>query len=858
MRFVAPHFFILVPLLVAVGWQWRALGLDRPLRAACLALVVLLLAGPQIERQGAGLDVWLLVDRSDSTAQTLAGRLTEWETILTTSKGADDRLIVVDFADEAVTRGAIQRAGARGAEYAGRTGATRLKSAALHALAGIRDDRASRLLALTDGYSTEPVDGLADTLRDRGVPLEVRFPPPPVGDDVAIAGIDMPRRIQPGEGMIVDVDIRGGPDTTLPVEIERDGEPLARLEARVVEGRARLRFTDRLQAPGSHRYAVRILPDSDIHPGNNVATRFVEVVGGPRILVVSGYEGSPLTAALVASGIEVEEVTDLSAVHLGMLSGAKGVILDNVPAHRLPPDFVKSLDFFVNEQGGGLAMIGGRFSFASGGWANSPVDPLLPVSMEMKQEHRKLAVAMVIVLDRSGSMAMTAPGTSVTKMSLADDGAARSIDLLGDGDFVAVIPVDSVAHPLSDGLVAVGRNRADLISATRRVTSGGGGIFCYTGLAAAWSMLRDAPVGQRHVILFADAADAEEQGEYKALLAEMTAANCTVSVIGLGSETDQDAAFLRDVAERGRGRVFFNSNASELPALFQMETTTIARSAFLEDPVAIQTTPGWYEIAATSLEWPATVDAYNLVYLRPGASQAAVAGDDYGSPLVAFWQRGAGRAATIAFPLGGERSEAIRASEGYGPLVGTLGRWLLGPGLPAGIGLRSTVDGSRVRFDLRYDDTWRERIAVSSPRLSVAEGKDGQAKEIPWERLAPGHFSAGVDLGASDFLRAAVSVGESALAAGPLDVTIDPESTFDPRRRDQVRRAAIASGGLERENLADIWSSPRPAAWRDLGRWLFPLLLACILLEALQTQTGWRRARQAPGVGIDPRTVNGR
>jgi hypothetical protein len=172
--------------------------------------------------------------------------------------------------------------------------------------------------------------------------------------------------------------------------------------------------------------------------------------------------------------------------------------------------------------------------------------------------------------------------------------------------------------------------------------------------------------------------------------------------------------------------------------------------------------------------------------------------------------------------------------------------------------LRSTVDGSRVRFDLRYDDTWRERIAVSSPRLSVAEGKDGQAKEIPWERLAPGHFSAGVDLGASDFLRAAVSVGESTLAAGPLDVTIDPESTFDPRRRDQVRRAAIASGGLERENLADIWSSPRPAAWRDLGRWLFPLLLACILLEALQTQTGWRRARQAPGVGIDPRTVNGR
>ena len=82
-RFLAPHWFLLVPVLVVAGWQWRALGLTRPLRALCLALVVLLLAGPQIRRQGDGLDVWLLVDRSDSATEALAPRLTEWETILT-------------------------------------------------------------------------------------------------------------------------------------------------------------------------------------------------------------------------------------------------------------------------------------------------------------------------------------------------------------------------------------------------------------------------------------------------------------------------------------------------------------------------------------------------------------------------------------------------------------------------------------------------------------------------------------------------------------------------------------------------------------------------------------------------------
>ena len=80
-RFLAPHWFLLVPVLVVAGWQWQALGLMRPLRALCLALVVLLLAGPQIRRQGDGLDVWLLVDRSDSAAEALSARLAEWRTV---------------------------------------------------------------------------------------------------------------------------------------------------------------------------------------------------------------------------------------------------------------------------------------------------------------------------------------------------------------------------------------------------------------------------------------------------------------------------------------------------------------------------------------------------------------------------------------------------------------------------------------------------------------------------------------------------------------------------------------------------------------------------------------------------------
>lgn len=845
LRFVAPHWFLLLPALAAAGWYWRGLRLERPLRAACLLLAVIMLAEPRVRRQGDGLDLWVLVDQSESGWDDLAPRLQEMETILEKSRGVDDRIIHVDFADESQPRGALVRSGAAATEYAGRRSATRLSSAISHVLGLMPADRAARILAITDGYSTEPLDRIADKLLTKGVALDVRLPPRREVDDFAVTAFRAPRRVQAREGLLAEVVVRGR-DATVPLEILRDGKPIGTQQVEIREGVGRVRFTDRLAAAGAHRYTVRIDPDGDAIKGNNAAEQWVEVQGGGRIVLVTASTDPPLATALRDQGLEVEVVSDLAAVHVGLLSGAEGVILDNVPAYKLDPGFVKGLEFFVTAQGGGLAMIGGKFSFAAGGWFGSAVGPLLPVSMELKQEHRKLAVAMAIVMDRSGSMSMTAPGTTQTKMALADEGAARAIELLGDNDMVVLIPVDSAAHPLSETPVAVGPNRAKLVAAARSVQSTGGGIFCYTGLVEAWAKLEKTRVGQRHVILFADAADAEEPGEYKALLDEMVKAKCTVSVIGLGAETDGDAEFLKDIAKRGGGRIFFNADAKELPALFEMETATIARSAFIEEPVGLKGTPGWAEIAAAPMAWLPQVDGYNLTYIKPSAAQAAVSADEYAAPLVAFWRRGTGRVATVAFPLGGEYSQLTRDWDGYGGFVQSLARWLAGPPLPPGVGMQARVEGTRVRLDLVYDDSWAERVAADPPELTVSRGPGGAATKLSWERLAPGHFTAGLDAADVDYVRGAVRLGESALAVGPLNVTANPEWAFDRTRLEELRAVSGRSGGVERVDLSDVWRAPRPVAWRGLRRWLLPLLVLLVLLEALATQVGWAWPRPAP------------
>lgn len=838
MRLTSPEWLLLLPTLIAIGWFWRGLALQRPLRALPLLLLVCIATGPETRRFSDGLDLWVLVDRSDSAAELLSPKLPEWETLLSRSKGPDDRLRHVDFAAEAVVRGAQITAGPDGQKYAGPTHATRLRTAALHTLSQLDPGRASRLLVLTDGYSTEPLDDLADRLIAQAAPLDYRLAVREFAGDWRIADLILPRRVQLQQAFLVEVVILGDRDGTVSVEILRDDQPLATQEVRIIEGVGRLRLSSRLSQPGAARFTARLSHPQDALAGNNHASQWVEVQSGPRLLLFTNYEEDPLATALAAQGFQVEARTDTQQASLGDLTGAKVVLLNNVPAYRLPTPFLRALDFFVTHQGGGLAMIGGKYSFAAGGYFGSPVEPLLPVSMELKQEHRKLVTALAIVMDRSGSMAVTVPGSTLPKMALANEGAGRAVELLGDSDFVTVLVVDSEPHEVSP-LVPVGPNRAQIEDAVRRQQSMGGGIFVYNGLKAAWERLQKADVGQRHIILFADAADSEQPDDYINLLAEMTAQKVSVSVIGLGSEQDVDADFLKDIARRGNGRIFFNQDATQLPALFAQETVAIARSTFIEEPVPVKGTPGWMEMAAGVIDWLPQVDGYNLSYLRPGASQALVSGDEYAAPMLAFWQRGAGRTAAVSFPLGGDFSQRTRDWPGYGGFVRSLVRWLMGEALPPGLGLRTQLDGSRLRADLYYDDSWNQAIAAGGPELLLASEQQTEARRVPWERLAPGHFQASLDLSGSQQVRGAVRLGAHALPFGPINVITNPEWSFEPARLQELAATAERSGGGERLDLADIWQAPRPPAWTPLTRWLLPALLLLILLEAWQARAGW-------------------
>ncbi len=833
----APEWLLLLPALALLhwmvpGWFWW----KRPVRVLAVLLLVLTLADPQIARFGSGLDLWLLEDHSASDNDMLVQHRSEIEALLTHSKNSGDSLHIIDFAEGATLRESEDQS-----HFEGDPNGTRLSNAINLALSHIPPNRSARILTVTDGYVTDNLADVSQPLIQRQIAFDYRLLQNTTADDYQVDYLHTPTQVRPGEPFLIDLQVSGSPDATVPYNLLCDNHPIGHSQIQVINGVGNARFTNRLVAPGTHHYQVQILPEHDSISGNNMAESYVQVLSGSRVLVITKYTDDPLVQALQSEGVAVDLENTPANLEPGRLTGAKGVIINNVPANEIPSRFLSSLTFFVNDQGGGLMMTGGKTSFGSGGYFHSAIDDLLPVSMEQRKENRKLQLAMAILLDRSGSMGM-AVAHGMTKMDLADDGAADALELLSPQDLVSVTAVDTEPHIVVP-LTQVGNDAPTLAGPVRHIASEGGGIFCYTALKSGYEQLKDAQTGTRHVILFADACDAEEHGDYIPLVKQMVTDGITVSTIGMGKNTDPDAEYLQDVARIGGGRCFFANDPNDIPKVFAQETVSVARSTFVHDSTPFTIGPGWQELAGHTITGITAVDGYNLSYLKPTATEAWTTKDEYNAPLIAFWQRGLGRSMAVSFPVAGDSSDTVRNWKNYGDFSRTLVRWLLGPDTPPGIGVKTRLIGNNLEVTLLFDATWQQQISLHPPS-AVLELHDSTGMPVrstaDWQKIAPGRYSLQVELPPTRYASGAIQLPPYVIPFGPIVAGINPEWTRTPEQINEVKALSAATGGQQRLNLSDIWSAPRPTGTTPLRNQFLIALIVVLLLEFLLTRLGVR------------------
>ena len=839
-----------LPLIAGMLRFPLASRLMNALRLAIVLLLVAAIAGLSIRLPSRAGTVVVIADRSRSMPADSDASHQELLDLLQAGMPGENRLAVVAFGQTAV----VERAGETG-RFAGfhhEIGAdgSSLADAVETGLALIPKDSPGRLFIVSDGTWTgrDPAT-LAGVAADRGIAIDYRHKSRAAAGDVAIVLVDAPVSVAPCEGFLITAWVQSATDREATFEVTRGTTVIASGTKKLSAGLNRLTFRDRATVPGSQGYRINIgVGNDDPVPENNTARALVGVSGPRPILHLSPGNSSGLAALLQAGGLDLRAMPpERFNFSLESLSGHSAVVLENVPAEKIGTRGMETLAGWVRASGSGLMITGGKQSYGPGGYYKSPLEPIMPVSMELRQDHRKLALAIVVALDRSGSMALPVSGGHV-KMDLANLGAAQVLDMLSPIDEFACFAVDTAPHVVTElGTVTDKEAVRDRIL---RIRSEGGGIYVDEALMASADTILRAKAGTKHIILFADAADAEQPGKYKDLLDRTRKAGITVSVIGLGKPTDKDAALLEDVAKRGGGRFFITDRPEELPRLFAQDTFVVSRNAFLEDPVRMVRPPWLKPLAGLLCELYRAIGPSNPASFRPEDTLAAFTKDEYSAPVVANWQAGAGRVLCYTGEADGKYAGGFAKSPETGEFYTSLARWTAGQhgSLAEGMAVTQEVRNGVNRVRLHLDPDRKSDPFSGTPQMQSLRARSGEGPRIETIPLAwsgPDTLVAEVPLEGDETALSTVSIaGQKPQPLAPVCLPYSPEyAPVSPgdgdRGRIALEKFARATGGSERIELAGIWMDlpKRPRSF-PLAPYLLIAAIVFLLLEVLERRTG--------------------
>lgn len=845
MRFATPLALLLllalVPYLVVVGrpkvaYRRRRDTFSLVLRLLLIALIVLGLAGLQTVQAADKLAVVFLVDSSDSISAAMKQTA---ETYVRDAMGKmtpDDRAGIVVFGKNALVDRPLTNVKDPGiiASTPIRL-ETDMAEALRLGLAMFPSDAARRIVILSDGLETTGnAAEVAKLAAAQGVQIDYVPLQRKQGAEILVSDVRAPSKVNAGEEFDLDITIESQTETNAIITVLSGGTVVTSDVRSLRTGSNSFTIPLRAPAQGFNSLEVKVDPvggagsANDTFYQNNALATFTEVGGPPRLLLVTEnpQEIAVLLPVLQGAGYQVDVVApnDLP-IGLAPLAAYKGVIMANVSATNLTETRMRTLQTYVRDLGGGLITIGGPNSYGVGGYFQTPLEEMLPVEMQIKDQKRVPSLTMIYVIDRSGSMEVIGP-SGVTNLELGKEASRRSVNFLFERDQAGVLSFDSDPQ----WLVPIQRvvNRSAIISQIGRLRPGGGtDIFAAVKQIEAVAPKIDTNL--KHVILLTDGG-ADPAGVLESVQRMHDLYGVTVTAIGIGTDVP---AFMRDIPRVGGGSYYNLRDLSTIPQIFAAETVLATRSYIEEyefvpglsapnNPImkGITTMPPLLGYVATTAKDTATV------VLREGK---------FNDPILATWQYGLGR--TVAFTS----DATARWAKNWMSWSDYQRFWTQL--------IRSTiVEGTNSALETRVELRNGKAVLVVDARrpdgslingltldASVVDPRLG-SQAINLRQVAPGRYEAEFDPATEGayFLRVAGS-GEAgaegvAQTAGWV-LSYSPEYRIRDTDLDLLGQMATLTGGrsiVEKPELAFAHTIRAEQAATSLWPWL--LLLALLLL----------------------------
>ncbi len=765
---------------IAVWRRWTALVLRLVI---CLALV-LAIAGVQWLLPVEGMNVFFVLDRSDSIPSGQQDAAKALVNRMAVQKKKEDKAGVIIFGtDASIDRMPNAAIDLEKVEAVVDTQRSDLASAIRLATAAFAETGQKRMVLMSDGN-----ENLGDAMaavagaRAQGATIDVVPLGVTRGNDVSVQKVQVPAKLKKGQPFEAKIFVQADQAQSATVRLYRNEQFLGEQKVQLEAGKNLFSFPQTLPDPGFFNYDVRVDAVRDALPQNNRAAAFASVKGDPRVLLISGEpdQDETLAAALRSARLEVK-VVGLGGLpnSLAEMDSYDSIFLSNLSAGDLGRDTMSLLESAVRDFGVGLVCVGGENSYAAGGYRNTPLEATLPVSMEL--DSKKVLPPGAVVLVMHGME--FANGNQVARdCALGVLGALGPADELGvvlwDGTDQWVYELQKVGNKSAAGRAIAGMNQGDLGS--------------FQGvLEESHKALQKSKASLKHIIVFSDGDPAPPSAE---LMQKIVADRITVSTVLIAGHVGPDTMI--SIAEKGRGRFYNVTSPAMLPQIFIKETAVILKSAIYEEPFKPQLRSASEVTRGIGLADYPTLLGYVATSLKPRAETPLLT--PKGDPLLAHWQYGLGRAVAFTSDARAKWGKNWLNWERYQQFWSQIAQWSLRRLENADFTSEVVVDKGEGLINVEALDEQGNYRNFMNLQATVVSPK-GERMTVRLEQTGPGHYEAKFPTKeVGGYLLNLLQVENGQAVAGQVvgaSVNFSPEFAVGEPNGNLLRRIAETGGG---------------------------------------------------------------
>jgi Mg-chelatase subunit ChlD len=595
-----------------------------------------------------------------------------------------------------------------------------------------------RAVVFSDGVQTDG-DVLAEANRAHEFGVKIFTVPyhRPVPGEVALRDLRIPEKVRVGEPFNLHASIFSSRPQKVRATLKQ-GEAINGLDGiRDVDLKAGdndVTFKSVVRVAGEVTYALDLteLPEDRFKENNRFAVS-VAVPGRPSVLYA---EGNTARATYLASALSAQEFdVDVRSPReipssIRELERYDFVVLSDAPAEAVSLTQQDAIESYVRDLGGGFLFAGGESGYGLGGWYHTAIERILPVHMDSEKKRDEPQVAMVLVLDRSGSM-------SGLPIEMAKAAAKATADTLSSDDLIEVVAFDSA--PTRVVRMTAAKHRARIQNDIARIQAGGG-TEIFSALDAAYQSLTATRARRKHVILLTD-GQASHNG-IRDLVQAMSAEGITVTSVGLGSGIDE--ALLRMISDLGGGRLYKVMDPQQLPRVFTRETEMVSRNAAVEEYFQPKVVSPADFLRGVDVASAPFLHGYVATKMKPPPAQEILQ-SEVAEPILARWHVGLGW--SLAWTSDVKNLWAVEWLRwpGYGQFWGQLVRehmrqkkrqqYDMTCAIDAATGhVRASIDA--IGGDDRFQNGLDAKLTVTGPQPS------GETHKVPMRQTAPGRYES--------------------------------------------------------------------------------------------------------------------